>query len=217
VIRVLTSAAVAAAVLAAGFATTANATQFIGTFDVTANQDGGPTGGLVINTTPDNGPINGASGFSLTQGHSTTFGLFDIFTPEQAVNGDDLAPRPITVSFTFTSPTDFGGVVGGTTNTTFLLFGILDAGSVTWSNPTDFSFGNGGDLRVSLSNEVFNTGFIGSFNEGPGHGAQVRATFKLVKDSVTAVPEPASWALMIGGFGMAGGMLRRRRETATVA
>lgn len=25
-----------------------------------------------------------------------------------------------------------------------------------------------------------------------------------------AVPEPATWALMIGGFGMAGGMLRRR-------
>ena len=30
------------------------------------------------------------------------------------------------------------------------------------------------------------------------------------------VPEPASWALMIGGFGMAGAMLRRRRlATAT--
>jgi hypothetical protein len=26
-----------------------------------------------------------------------------------------------------------------------------------------------------------------------------------------AVPEPASWALMIGGFGIAGGALRRRR------
>ena len=26
-----------------------------------------------------------------------------------------------------------------------------------------------------------------------------------------AVPEPATWALMIGGFGLAGGMLRRRR------
>ncbi|WP_367255337.1 PEPxxWA-CTERM sorting domain-containing protein [uncultured Phenylobacterium sp.] len=26
-----------------------------------------------------------------------------------------------------------------------------------------------------------------------------------------AVPEPATWALMIGGFGMAGAMLRRRK------
>lgn len=29
-----------------------------------------------------------------------------------------------------------------------------------------------------------------------------------------AVPEPAAWALMIGGFGMAGAMLRRRRAAA---
>lgn len=29
-----------------------------------------------------------------------------------------------------------------------------------------------------------------------------------------AVPEPASWALMIGGFGLAGGALRRRRALA---
>lgn len=29
--------------------------------------------------------------------------------------------------------------------------------------------------------------------------------------SVTAVPEPAAWALMIGGFGLVGGAMRRRR------
>jgi hypothetical protein len=32
-----------------------------------------------------------------------------------------------------------------------------------------------------------------------------------------AVPEPASWALMIAGFGMAGAMLRRRRLAAATA
>jgi hypothetical protein len=31
---------------------------------------------------------------------------------------------------------------------------------------------------------------------------------------VAAVPEPASWAMMIGGVGMAGGALRRQRRTA---
>jgi hypothetical protein len=32
--------------------------------------------------------------------------------------------------------------------------------------------------------------------------------------SLTAVPEPASWALMIGGFGLAGATLRRRKALA---
>ena len=34
---------------------------------------------------------------------------------------------------------------------------------------------------------------------------------------VGGVPEPTSWALMIGGFGMAGGALRRRKANTTVA
>jgi len=31
-----------------------------------------------------------------------------------------------------------------------------------------------------------------------------------------AVPEPASWALMLGGFGLVGGALRSRRNTAVI-
>jgi hypothetical protein len=34
-------------------------------------------------------------------------------------------------------------------------------------------------------------------------------------DSVTsAAPEPASWALMLGGFGLVGGAMRGRRKAA---
>ena len=35
--------------------------------------------------------------------------------------------------------------------------------------------------------------------------------------SVDAVPEPATWAMMIGGFGLVGGALRRRRSLASVS
>ncbi|MFS0738003.1 PEPxxWA-CTERM sorting domain-containing protein [Sphingomonas sp. 1P06PA] len=33
-----------------------------------------------------------------------------------------------------------------------------------------------------------------------------------LRDAVTAVPEPASWALLIGGFGVSGAALRRSRK-----
>lgn len=45
-----------------------------------------------------------------------------------------------------------------------------------------------------------------------------RETFVLTPDSINpqpGVPEPASWALLVGGFGMLGGMMRRRRGTVT--
>ena len=41
------------------------------------------------------------------------------------------------------------------------------------------------------------------------------ANFRYTYDNAAAVPEPASWAMMIGGIGMAGGALRRRQR-ATV-
>jgi hypothetical protein len=35
--------------------------------------------------------------------------------------------------------------------------------------------------------------------------------------NMTAVPEPASWAMMISGFGMMGAMIRRRRSAMATA
>lgn len=42
--------------------------------------------------------------------------------------------------------------------------------------------------------------------------------FRVIGTTATAaVPEPASWAMMLGGFGLLGGALRRRRATIATA
>jgi len=195
--KLLSLAAIAAAVCTA---TAANATTFAGTFNVTSNQGNG----LIVDTSPSNGSVN----FNLTAPGSTTLNLFDIYTPETALNGDDLVAQPISVSFNFTAPTNFGGTVTGTTDTTFTFFGFVDQGSVHWNNPATLNFGNGGVLQISLNDADFGQHLVGGFSQS---SADIYGTFKLVHDSLPGVPEPASWALMIGGFGMSGAMLRRRR------
>ncbi|MDR6125346.1 PEPxxWA-CTERM sorting domain-containing protein [Sphingomonas sp. SORGH_AS_0438] len=39
---------------------------------------------------------------------------------------------------------------------------------------------------------------------------------RIVADSVSAVPEPATWMLMLGGFGMVGATMRYRRRSIAV-
>jgi hypothetical protein len=43
------------------------------------------------------------------------------------------------------------------------------------------------------------------------------ANFRFTASTPAAVPEPASWALMIGGFGLAGAAMRRRPATVRFA
>ena len=49
------------------------------------------------------------------------------------------------------------------------------------------------------------------FSPGVGH------TLVIDVSAISAVPEPASWSLMIAGFGAAGAMLRRRRAGRALA
>ncbi|MFS0736024.1 PEPxxWA-CTERM sorting domain-containing protein [Sphingomonas sp. 1P06PA] len=75
----------------------------------------------------------------------------------------------------------------------------------------DFAVGSDGILRVE---------FIDTFVDAVSPNATALAgTLTITYDAIggPAVPEPAAWALMIGGFGAVGGAMRRRgKQTVSV-
>lgn len=212
--RIMLSLAATAAV--ALMATAANATTFVGHWTVDGyDNDNNINNGFVIETTPDSSNLN----FSLTAGNSTNINLFKIYTNEDNVDNDDKIgnAKPITVKFTFTSPT---GQSGDDTadGITYAVDGTINNGVVHWTDPANLTFGNGNQLTITLSDETFNEDdHSNDLNDGSNHGATVHATFAMTQAAVAGVPEPASWALMIGGFGMSGAMLRRRRTAVLAA
>jgi hypothetical protein len=202
----------AAAVLASGVTAPAVAAEFIGDYTINANiGNASGNNGLTV-LTKDIADFS-VNGFDLTNaGDSYSTPLFLIYTNETDVGGDDLNGRQITVNFAFTAPSVFGGNVNGTTvGQSFL--GIYENGYVNWAGngSTLLDFGNGGQLRITLFNTKFNEGFFG-LNDGKKYGGVVDAKFKLV---TAPVPEPATWAMMIAGFGLVGAAMRRR-QTMTV-
>ncbi|MGH6998173.1 MAG: PEPxxWA-CTERM sorting domain-containing protein [Phenylobacterium sp.] len=206
----------AAAALALSFAAVPAAeaaTVFSGTVNnVNANNAGS---GLMVET----GNFNSFS-LPLEVGvTSAPVGLFSIWTNETDIGWDDLASSAIFVQLQFTAPAGpwAGGPIGGET---FGVWGFFrEGGKVEWDGPATYTFGNGGKLEVSLNDTYFNWGDYAwnpKTNPGQQYGAVVSGNFKLI-DLPSAVPEPATWAMMITGFGLAGVAIRRRRETLVAA
>ncbi|PZQ55625.1 MAG: hypothetical protein DI570_22025 [Phenylobacterium zucineum] len=156
-----------------------------------------------------------------------TVDLFLLWTDDTWVNADDKQPKDISVAFNFSDPfPNTVDPVTGETRGQSKLGGLFQNGVVTWDGPSAFNWGyqNSGLMTISLSGGTFSGG-IGGLNLIPGvewidnshFGYVVRATFDWDNDPMaapSAAPEPATWALMIGGFGMAGATLRRRRSLA---
>jgi len=74
----------------------------------------------------------------------------------------------------------------------------FDLGGLSFSaNGVDFNVYSSGGVEYMMN----------SVTDPGGYGSYAAA---LTTDTLTAVPEPATWALMLGGFGLAGTALRRR-------
>jgi choice-of-anchor A domain-containing protein len=118
-----------------------------------------------------------------------------------------------------------GGMSVNGGNASQVLFNLKDATSFKNGNfgmmgsvlaPNAAVVGGGGQLNGQLIVKSFTGDSWYQFAQG---NTQIN-NVKFAGDLLTltppgAVPEPASWALMIGGFGMAGALLRRKRAVAT--
>jgi hypothetical protein len=150
--------------------------------------------------------------FSLDMANPTTVisNFLQIGTRESSVElFEDTVAKAITVFFSFDNPfsSSAGAVSGQTTGFyTPSLFGSCGVfaggcGAVNF-NASTFTFGpnDTGSFTIELADAVFTT---------PG-SANISARFTLNSEAQAPVPEPATWAMMMLGFGIVGGAMRRR-------
>ncbi len=110
-------------------------------------------------------------------------------------------------------------------NGTWIDFNPLDFNSIVNSGAQGALNGNAAANRTEINGtigglsigagQVFGIRWFDTDSSGSDDGMGVDdLTMTLTTAAPAAVPEPASWALMLGGFGLVGGALRRRRALA---
>ena len=113
-------------------------------------------------------------------------------------------------SIVLASNSDNSGGYGPATQAALFTFNLADGTSVTESRTID-STG-----RANRNLLTFAIGPITSFSFRPttNTGGFLQFDDIVVSPVAAAVPEPAAWAMMIAGFGLAGAALRRRERLA---
>jgi hypothetical protein len=161
---------------------------------------------VVVTDTVTGGPGAYTHTFSLTNnaGGSNTLYFFGVDlsgeitgTPEswassgnQNANWSNAGYGGSTTNYPNTWCCSFGGTSSGTTTSGFVVESALNPAAIKF-----FSFATDG---VDTNNDGH---FSGDYNPG----------FEGIVGAAVATPEPATWALMIVGFGMVGASMRKRQ------
>jgi len=154
-----------------------------------------------------------------------------------AQNGVSFAASAVSALYKVLPSDPAGGAYGAGNFLSFQAYDSTTSGTITGSsNSLGFTFGsyNGGGSTVTFSGTGFSqtvalpgnptTGFFGVISDTPlgaisftsARGIVDITTFSTA--AVAAVPEPATWAMLLIGFGAVGSAVRARRRTlATLA
>lgn len=186
-----------------------------------------PTG-WTTNAAWDASAYNAVAGAAYGLSHD---GLYSVRFGSSANAGPATAGMPTTLSQTFSD------VVGGQYTVSFYAYNGLYAGS-SGSRPQNYLTASAGGQSITFADTVggnpalagcdascyaFGTfTFIGSGSDTLSIAANADYNYWHLDDvSVTlsgapgapgGVPEPATWAMMVGGFGLMGATMRRRRR-----
>ena len=161
----------------------------------------GPTTLFDFNTTPD-GSFDSASydvgPFILTGGDTAGFGGMQVIGGHVDANVCGTA----TCGTTFGYSIDFAAPITAFAAT---FFGAATNSSLTFTVD-----------GASFAGPIYNYSFFGFVSDTPFSRITISGENELHQfddvrfASAAAVPEPATWAMLIGGIGVTGGMLRRR-------
>lgn len=150
--------------------------------------------------------ISGTTGASGTQAHTFTFSGGNL-----VINVNSAGIKPIGDPFLWVFADD-GSSINAITGA---LIGVNDDSFGTLNSYLNLSSLNSGNYVAVIARWPFDNEV--SARTGINSSPCVGCTYDLVvSDGVTftfgAVPEPVTWAMMIMGFGMIGGVLRRRNQ-----
>jgi PEP-CTERM motif len=182
-----------------------------GVVDLVKNGDFGVTcGGVCVNLGGRDGlpaQINGAN-FSFAAGDAFTV-FFDVGGSQRSIAADNFF-----VVLVFRDPTSILGITGTGG------FSGINAGPLTrFQYVTPFNL-IAGATPLSTWSLTFTAGDAGSlfysFNSSSADGVgPLLDNISIVRAANTTVPEPTTWALMLGGLGGLAGVTGRRKRGAT--